>query len=529
MTLGTKQKEALFSIFESSGFRYFDKSKYIFEGNIKKGTINSFLKQLGAPDCFKTEELALLGMAYKEGNVPVKELGVIIEEWSVDRRSESALATVDLSEEELSEAEDVNSFVKSLVPTVNVTRNAKDKVILLDPYKEYRPALDIDPEFFMIQSGTSYQELAANPRVKKVMTCFDPYTLKSLFVRESKSSSIKMHHVNYYIAPRWRFVPVKPAFEGFIKKLIEHLFPDEGDRNYVLDWLHFALVRRNETVLCLIGSRGTGKGLLLNNIMEQLLGTEYHEVAKQQVLVEKFNPEFKNKRHVYFDEVDVSGEKELNRFKALANNKISLESKGVDAETIDNYASMSLTSNSKKDFRAEPQDRRFSVPEVTSRPFLEICTEEEIAQFCMRIRDPESEEIAAFGNWLLARVPVNSNHTPLKGRYFFELCRLSMPEWKAFIIDYFLNEGQEGTPVPASILKKHFIKLHGEEVPFVTKKGSYESFLGDYLHEGRYRIGKVMEAYDTQRRRDTFSIMPDPDFLMKFGKQYQEPSAEDQL
>jgi len=524
MSIGPGQKEAIFSIFESTGFLGLEKGKYLFDGIPNTSSIKVFFKNLGAPECFETPELALIGMAYNANKFPHKEFGVIVKEWSETHKvEERSFPTIEIESEEI---EDSVAYVKSLVPTVNITKHAKDKIILLDPHKENRPALDIDSEYYMLLNGTTYPDLVKDEGVMRVMTCFDPYTLESLFPRDSKSSSIRMLHVNYYVAPRWRFLKVEAKFEGFIKDLINHLIPNADEREFVLDWLHYALVKRNETVLCLIGSRGTGKGLLLNNIMEQLLGTEYHEVAKQEVLTDKFNPEFKNKRHVYFDEVDVSGDRELTRFKALANHKISLEAKGEDAETIDNYASMSLTSNSKKDFRAEPQERRFSVPEVTDRPLLEVYDEDEISAFCKRIQEPESEEIAAFGNWLLERDPKNPAQRPLKGKYFFDLCRLSMPEWKAFLIDYFLHEGEIGVAVPASTLKKHFIKLHGEEAPFVTKKGSYESFLGDYLHEGKYRIGRAIEAYDPQRRRDTFAIMPDENFLMKFGTKYQDNSLD---
>lgn len=524
MELSESQKAALFEIFNTAGFKGLLQGKYELEGFPKTASVKVFLKNLGVPECFTNPELAL---AYTSGRLSPKVVSELAKEWTSENYVNEAppIATLVVDEEE--ETDDDIAYVHSLVPTINITKHAKDKVILLDPSRGNRPALDIDSEYYMVLTGTSYEKMVQNNNVKRVMTVFDPYTLKSLFSKVSKTHAVKMFHVNYYVAPPWRFVEAKGKLTGFIKDLIDHLFPNEDEKEYVLDWLHYAVVRRNETVLCLIGARGTGKGLLLNDILAQLIGTDYHEIAKQEVLTEKFNSEFKNKRHVYFDEVDISGDKELTRFRALANNKISVESKGEDAETMDNFASMSLTSNNKKEFRAEPQERRLSVPEVTEKPFLDLYTEDEINDFCQRIKEPDSLEIAEFGNFLLERQPKNSAQRPLKGKYFFELSRMSMPEWKSFIIDYFINEGEIGVGILASSLKKQFIKLHGEESPFVTKKGSYESFLGDYLHEGKFRIGRVTDSWDNQRRRDTFSIIPNEDFLRKFGKKYQEPEIID--
>jgi hypothetical protein len=529
MSFTADQKESIFHIFDTTGFIKYENSRYVFEGNVKKTSINTFLKHLGAPECFEEEsDLLPLALAFAKKTFPVKEFQALVVEWSEQNARRFGPASINPESVEGSDqVGDVNGYIRSLVPVVNITKGSSDKILLLDPNQRNRPALDIDPEYYLLLTGQTYPSLVQNDTLQ-VMTCFDPYTLESLFVRDTRNS-FPMHHVNYYVAPKWRFTEAPAKYRGFIKDLIEHLFPNEDEKEYVLDWLHYAIVRRNETVLCLIGARGTGKGLLLNNIMEQLIGTEYHEVAKQELLTEKFNNEFRNKRHVYFDEVDVSGDRELNRFKALANNKISIESKGVDAETMDNFVSMSLSSNSKKDFRAEPQDRRFSVPEVTERPFLDIYDEDEIEAFTTRIKEPDSVEIAEFGNWLLERIPKHTAIRPLKGRYFFELCRMSMPEWKSFIIEYFITEGVKGVAVPNSVLKKQYFRIHGEDAPFVTRKASVETFLGDYLHEGKFRIGRVCTVEENQRKRDYFAIMPDDDFLDRFGKKYQEPNAEDAL
>lgn len=520
MSFSTEQKEALKSIFNDQGFLYHKNGKFHFVGNRKTTSISNFLKMIGAPEVFEDiPELLALERAINKKALPVPDLLEVINEFGVAHAKRYASIEVE-------EPEDVGGFMKNLVPAINIGKGAKEKVILLDPSKSNRPVTDIDTDTYLTVTGISWQELLLDKNILKVMTCFDPYTLEYLIKKESKTGSVNIHHVNYYVPPRWRFVEAAPAFDGFIKDLVYHLFPNENEREYVLDWMHFGIIKRNETVLCLIGSRGTGKGILLNSIMGALVGNEYHQVAKQEVLTDKFNAEFKNKRFVFFDEVNVSGDRELNKFKALCNSRIAMEAKGMDSETIDNYVSMALSSNDKKDFKAEPQDRRFSVPEVTERPFLEVYTEEEIDEFCKRAEDPESEEIAAFGNWLIERKPVNSAQRPLKGKYFFELCRLSMPEWKLFIIDHVINEGVMGEPITNKQINKLFERVHGEKAAYPTRRGTIETFLGDYFHEGICKIGKVVEVMDAGRGRTTFAILPSEEFLSRFGKKYNSEALD---
>lgn len=519
MSLPIEQKEALFKVFKESGFIRYDSGKFIFRMGKKTNSSSSFLKYLGAPETLEAAGLFQLALRVATKKFDVAEIEPEIKEYSKTNH-EAALNQAEVDDEDVEKAEDLSGFIKTLIPAINVVPKAKDRLILLDPYKQNRPVVDIDSEIFMTLTGRTLQELMFDGDVKKVMTCFDPYTLKSLFVRESRSGSATTWHVNYYIPPRWRFVEALPKFHGFIFTLINHLFPNESEREYVLDWLHYALAYRNDTMLCLIGPRGTGKGILLKDILSALIGEDYREIVNQEILTDKFNGAFKNKRYVFFDEVDISGDRELNKIKAFCNDKIAMEEKGEDSETIDNYTSLGLSSNNKKEFRAEPQERRFSVPEVVEKPLLEVIPEEEVEAFCKRIAEPESLEIAEFGNWLLQRVPRYSSRKPLKGAYFFNLCRLSMPEWKTYIIDFFINEGVVGEMAIMSNLIKKFRKQYGETAAFATKRGSIETFLGDYLHEGKYRIGKVVDCWDKQRSRDSFAIVPSEDFLRTFGRNY---------
>lgn len=416
-------------------------------------------------------------------------------------------------------ADDITTYISNLTPAIDIRSNSEDSLILLDSENDNAIVRGVSASIFLALVGRSIAELIQDTAVMKVIAKFNPYQLKSLYL-DANSLNGNFWHVNHYTAPKWRFVEVQAEYGGFIKTLIEHLFPNPEEREYVLDWIHYAIVKRNSTMLCLVGDRGTGKGILLNTVIAGLIGHDYREIVGQDILKEKFNGAFKGKRYIVFDEVDVETDQALSKIRAFANDQISVEKKGDDSETIENFTSMSLSSNNKKSFKVEPQERRFSVPEVTSESLFTIMTEPEVEEAVRALSDPLSPELAAFGNFLLNRVPRNSSNVPLKGAYFFEICRMSMPEWKLFIIDYFINEGTIGEEVKNSILTKKFKKSHGDKALFPAREGTIASFLGDYKHEGYHRIGDIVKVWDSQRGRDTFAIRPNKDFLLKYGKNY---------
>lgn len=527
MLFSEDQKDSLKSIFIERGFDCHKNGKFHFKGGVKTSLIKTFLTNLGSPDCFVGyPNLLDLERAINRGSIPVDDLMEVIKDFSFENKVSVPYLAVEES------IEDVGGYLRALVPTVNISKGVtpQTKIILLDPSNSHRPVSGVDVESYLTIAGLTWKDLLLDPAVNKVFTCFDPYTLKYVFNRESKDGSFKnVLHVNFYVPPRWRFLEVAPHYGGFIKGLIDHLFPNEDEKEYVLDWMHYALVKRNETVLCLVGSRGTGKGILLNSVMSALIGGDYFSVAKQEVLTEKFNPEFDNKRFVFFDEVNISGDKELNKFKQLANAKISMEAKGEDSETIDNFVSMALSSNDRREFRAEPQERRISAPEVTEIPLLDVYSEEEVQEFCTEAANPESEVIAEFGNWLIQRKPENSNYRPLKGRYYFDLCKLSMYEWKVFILEYVLEHGEIGEEILIKDIDRAFKKGKDEKKEVsLPRSATIEIFLGDYIHEAEYKIGKIVESYD-RNGRSCKAIVPNADFLTRFGGKYKQEESYDGL
>lgn len=503
-------REDLFKVFESTGFLGFKNNYYIFDG-WKTFSENRVTKLLTAqiekyPSLMKLQ----LAILKKDPLMSIKEFSEIVGEWTSLNLPEEDLTKFNISD--LDTSTKSRDHIMSLKPIINLSSKNRQKVFLYDPEKR-KIDINADPDMYFLLMNTDLKKLVAVDGIKAVYVKFDPYNIKTFYDKDEVS------YLNLYSAPKWRFVDCEPEYGGVIKNLIDHLFPIEEEREYVLDWFHHSLTSRCETVLCLIGARGTGKGILLSSIAEALHSTEYFQIAKQEVLTDKFNGEFKNKRNIFFDEVDISGDREVAKFKALANAKIAVEKKGEDSETVENFVSMSLASNYRDKFRVEPQDRRFSTPRITDVPLSKVMKEKEISDFLEDIQKEDSLEIAKFGKFLLKRVPNYSRHEPLKNDYFFELCKLSMPSWKLFLIDYFIANCKDDSPIMVKDLKKRFVGEYNDEALFPTRKASFETFFQDYLHDGKYRIGKVVQLTDKNNRLSP-ALKPNKEFLELFGAVY---------
>lgn len=512
MSFNSDTINSLFLLFESKSFLYFKNGKFYFLYGVSN-SFKGFLNKLNSPTCFKTEALKAIAADIILNDETIENrLMEVIKAYSENNKpKEIEGPKMGLLPGEINLAD----HMRTLVPVVNVTPKAIQKVLILDPNNGFKK-FDIDPETYFLAMGVDSSKFLRSPQTQYAILEFNPYSIESYYRKPSYLNGMNLLHINTYIPPKWKLrTDIEGKFTGRIRAIFEHLFPVAEELEYVLDWFHHSLISRAETVLCLIGARGTGKGVVCSGISEALHGSNYFQIAKQEILTDKFNGEFKDRRFVYFDEIDITGDRELTKFKAFSNNKIAMEKKGSDSQTIDNYASMALSSNYKNKFRVEAQERRFSVPAITDVPLNKIFSEHEIGEFLKDILDPDSDEIAEFGHFLLNRVPKYSSQTPLKGDYFMELCRLNLSEWKLFLIDYVIENGEEGKLLFFKDIRKAFNKINKDAV-FPTKQASYETFLDDYKHKGKYRIG-TFERAKNENYKLAGAIMPDSEFITLFG------------
>ena len=511
------EKKAILEIAENAGYTGFFKGKYQF-GNNSTVSEKKVMKYLNLKD--SASKISCVSLIPKIFTSNVSDL-----EFNVCRVLRE-VELVDVTEVPT----DISTGLADYLGNLDILVSVKDDTPFV-----VRPPTDEEPNYLVVPEvspsavakvrGFNMAELMLDPRRLAEMA-FNPLRPENIYTVNKRG--VEHAVLNTFNPPEWLRKKVQPAYDGVIATIFNHLFPDSEDREYVLDWLHYAITSRNETVLAIVGARGTGKSTAFSNILRQLVGSHYFRLGSQSMLDDKFNAEMLGSRVVCLEEVSIGEAHQLSRIKAFCNSRINVEKKGVDSLTADNFASIVMLSNHRDSFKLEPQERRFSLPSNTEDDLSLVLDRDEIARFLKRIEDPQSEEIAEFGHFLLGRRPKHSNSEPLKGKYFFTICRYSMSEWKTAILQYVITEGNIGTPMNINNIRKAFKKDYGEEANFPYKRGAIDTFLADYKHEGRFRIGHSVPMQDG-RGRTIFGIMPNTEFLKHFGENPNKGTEEDAL
>ena len=383
--------------------------------------------------------------------------------------------------------------------------------------------------------GITRDEAVDSPQVPHVWPVFNPLIpdLKFETTEPAVFGYQKIIALNTAVPPKWMLQAskkVKPGLKGFIGKLVSSLFPEEEDRERVLDWCHYTLVKKNGTVLCLAGARGTGK-TTFTEIMSHVVGPQYQEIVSEGVLAGQFNAQFYNKRLIVFDEVALKEHETINKIKSWCGRTISVEKKGEDAFTTENYASMVFLMNDILDLKIQPQERRFSIPAVAEDNLRRKIPEKEISEFYARMNSESQEfldEVAEFALFLKDRKPKFDPEVPIRGKRYWEVTSMSLTEDKSRIRDFILENAEEGVAIPISVI------LPNEEGKRPTLgKDKTKGFLADFLYMANYRLGTVVEMTDVgvreyklpggkqvggrdvggARQRRMWGILPNPELV----------------
>ena len=323
---------------------------------------------------------------------------------------------------------------------------------------------------------------------------FNPYRPEHIYKAVSKYGQ-ECTHINTFKKPQWQYAREISGEERakicqlprIIDDFMSHLFPHESCRNFVYDWLHFALTKRCETYLVLNGAKGIGKGIFTDHLCKALIGKENHKLAPPSGLDSNFNAILENCRMIVFDEFRIDEDDKINKLKRYINKDQMIEHKGVDvSKTIETYNSFIISSNSLTDMRISWDDRRFSVMDIAETKLDEVWSRDKIRELIELIEDEDSEEMRQFGYWLLYRETDENEFSVYKGEHFYKLCYSSLPEWSKTIID-------EATSNCYEILDDVTLKLsYKERNPMGKFPQSFkvEDFLRNYKHLGKNYLGE---------------------------------------
>jgi len=374
---------------------------------------------------------------------------------------------------------------------VDASGKAKGKCLVVDMGS--RKVLDVEPGAYTLAAGLGAD---FHRTIKDVgFVVFDPTSPD--FLTEDMLGDAPVTRINSYSPPEWLEWNSVAVMPDFLNTLLTHLFPNEEEREDVLDWFHYALTGRCQTVLVLAGNKGTGKNLLLS-IFSQVIGQDYSTMAGQNQLDGNFNSAFDQKRLVVFDEVQISTTKATNNMKQFCNDRISLEKKGIDAYTIDNFSSIVILTNNFANLAIENTDRRYSVPEVAEIRLNRVVSEDEIGKIAEAIKnktDFGKSLIANFGKFLVERNPKRKVFYAIKGDYFFYITEMAQKAWVAFLLDYVADHGVAEKPIFMVDVRTAYNSAKGKDIAqhFPIAKRTLEKEFKDFKIRGEIPLGTIAE------------------------------------
>lgn len=404
--------------------------------------------------------------------------------------------------------ESLEEYANTLIPILSYETG---ELCFFDP--EFRKISTIESTVVLRLRRSNEADImaVAEPAVLE----FNPYSLEPFYRKETRDG-VEVFHFNTYKCPPWRAVPSTPEIPPLVKKLLDHLFVTAESKEFAMHWLYHLIMDRNQTHLCLNGSRGVGKGVFAS-LCRGLVGMEYSEILGESALIEKFNSPLKDKRLCVFDEIEVKSTEAINRLKAFANKFVAFEAKGQDAKTIQNYNSFIISMNEIDGLQIGPQERRFSILDITKVPLLDTMTEEEVQVLVSEFEDnPHSEMVAAFGHWIMenGKTPNYRFDQAFKGKHFYEVVYAGMREWQQFLVDhitarikpeYTMSELRSAYEKYLGISSGGGPNKKGGQMAlnFPQNPSTIRKFLYDYSHEGRYKLGDMERIYDEKKYRFT--------------------------
>jgi len=405
-------------------------------------------------------------------------------------------------------------FYDSLAPKFQNSAGIKTKAHFL----ELTPCLDLeskDGEYFMLSNKTGwiskityrsweravskeYKEQALNNTIfatKKYM----PYSLdKYIKVENAQDHEGEECIVNTCIQPNWRYRDEDIKLDNRFLNFFDSLFTNQESKQYAIDWIYESIYGRNSTYLVLCGRKGIGKNILAE-ALSYMVGLHNYNEAPRSALTKEFNSYLKDKRLVLMDEISFRESKEKDKLKSYLNNFQAVEGKGKDARMIELHCSIILSSNNAKDMNIEPDDRRFSVMDLTDVPLMDTIGESGIEDLIEYIRSADFP--LAFNQWLQSNRSTDYVPSrPFKGDTFNELCITTLTTWQIAIYDAVMSREKKSYKVSDLMdmdNRRYFPKRHKD----------YQTFLENFTING-----KTIGFYDRGMNVNDSEIVPNSEY-----------------
>jgi len=343
---------------------------------------------------------------------------------------------------------------------------------------------------------------------------YDPLSMetsKNVVASLSSSGGAKRQAiwVNTHIKPYWRKRnDVAAELPEIISDFMEHLFPNANAIEFVYQYLHNMVTLRNgnNTALILAGAKGTGK-TTFTNLMKALVGHSNATKVHRAFFKSNFNAIIARKQVLIGEEIALDTPEKIDKIKDYCNNSQTIEKKGYDARANEEtFFQMVFCVNRNTDVKVDQDERRMSIPELTATNLRDVWEEEYIHELTQLINNEKSDELAAFGNWLIEYEPSEKwdAETPYKGERFDELVVSSLWEWQKFIRDVILSKAFNEYKLLD--LQTRY-QREGTSKSSKISREAVKMFLNEYKQDGG-KLGKVKRNDEKE-----WVIIPDDRYM----------------
>ena len=174
----------------------------------------------------------------------------------------------------------------------------------------------------------------------------------------------------------WKGFKIQPKNEGDPEKIkpfldhIKHIWADDNEDtyNYILNWFSRLIQqpwKKNNICLVLHSIEGVGKSFILDMI-GKIIGNDYYiSTSNLKNILGEFNGDAEGKILVNLNETGMWYDKKVvGSFKEfITDSTISINKKGVQQYTIENYCNTIMTTNEDHIVNIDGNDRRFNILE----------------------------------------------------------------------------------------------------------------------------------------------------------------------
>ena len=210
---------------------------------------------------------------------------------------------------------------------------------------------------------------------------------------------VNTKRVNTFVLPPLMRKAKKGTYP-LIQRILDHAIGTGPVQEHFLNWLAVIMQKRikTKTAWILHGTEGTGKGLIMNNILKPIM-KKYVVMTRVDELISEFNGWAEYALIAFIDEIEVDALEQGKPTEGKIRNLIteptlSIRRMRTNAYNAPNYTNLVLSSNKPHPVRIPAGDRRFNVGQFQPTRFKTTTHEIEVEL---------PKEVEAFANYLLTR------------------------------------------------------------------------------------------------------------------------------